>query len=441
MYRKYIPRVSPQPGLGLEANRPRLLLRLWFLGGLLWFLGCLVGFAAAFVGLGLGLGRIFMISAQSFVEASKVHGFSLWTGVPCSYLKPFINYVIDAPDIDYVGAANEGDAVAIAAGAVVGGRLSVVLFQNSGFGNTVNPLTSLNMIFDVPSLIITTLRGEPGGPADEPQHQLMGQMTAGLFELMGIPWEYFPTEEADVAPCLARAVAHMNTRKQPYGLIMRKDSVGPHKLKTKAVARESSAAQISLGYAWPAARPSRTEVLFAVQGALRPSDVVIATTGFTGRELYALSDKPNQLYMVGSMGCASTFGLGLALAQPGRRVIVLDGDGAALMRLGALATLGFERPANLLHILLDNELHESTGGQSTVSHSVDTAMVAAACGYPDVRRASTAAELAALVSAKLASLAFVHVKMRPGSPDDLPRPTVTPIQVKERLMAWMKETA
>ncbi len=378
-----------------------------------------------------------MISAQSFIEAAKAMGLTLYTGVPCSYLKPFINYVIDAPDLDYIGATNEGDAVAIASGAEVGGRRSVVMFQNSGFGNAVNPLTSLNMIFDIPALVIATLRGEPGGPPDEPQHKLMGQITTGLFDLMRIPWEYFPVEESLIAPCLERASRHMTEKSQPYGLVMRKDSVAPHKLKTRAVPRELRASQIGASFTWPGERPSRSDVLAAVQRGLRPGDVIVATTGYTGRELYALEDRPNQLYMVGSMGCASSFGLGLALAQPGRRVVVLDGDGAALMRLGALATLGFERPRNLLHVLLDNELHESTGGPSTVSHSVDSALVAAACGYPRVLRVSSAPELERLVASDAEELTFAHVKIRPGAPDDIPRPTVTPVQVKERLMAWM----
>lgn len=382
-----------------------------------------------------------MISAETFITAAKGHGFSLYTGVPCSYLKPFINYVIDAPDLEYVGATNEGDAVAIASGADMGGKRAVVMFQNSGFGNTVNPLTSLNMIFDIPVLVITTLRGEPGGPKDEPQHALMGEITTGLFDLMRIPWEYFPMEDAEVGPCLERAMRHMTEKKQPYGLVMKKDAVSSHKLKTKAEPREVKAAQISADCTWPKDRPSRTEVLAAVQKSLRPGDVIVATTGYTGRELYALEDKPNQLYMVGSMGCAASFGLGLALAQPNRRVIVLDGDGAALMRLGALATIGFERPKNLLHILLDNELHESTGGQSTVSHSVDSALVAAASGYPKVLRVPTTDGVAALVAQETTELTFAHVKTRPGAPEDLPRPTVTPIQVKERMIAWMKENA
>jgi len=173
-----------------------------------------------------------MIRAESFIERAKDAGFRLYTGVPCSYLKPFINYVIDATELRYVGATNEGDAIAIASGAEIGGHRSVVMFQNSGFGNAVNPLTSLNAIFKLPVLVITTLRGEPGGPHDEPQHKLMGEITTGLFDLMRIPWEYFPTEEAEVAKVLERAVAHMTKNKTPYGLVMKKDSVESHKLKS-----------------------------------------------------------------------------------------------------------------------------------------------------------------------------------------------------------------
>jgi phosphonopyruvate decarboxylase len=173
-------------------------------------------------------------------------------------------------------------------------------------------------------------------------------------------------------------------------------------------------------------------VLATVVAATGPDDLVIATTGYTGRELYAIDDRTNHLYMVGSMGCASSIGLGHALARPDRRVVVLDGDGAMLMRLGALATIGYERPANLVHLLLDNEMHESTGGQSTVTHSVDAAGVAAACGYPDVRHLHGVDDVAALLADDLPSCTFAHVKIRSGVPDDLPRPAVTPAEVADR---------
>ena len=381
-----------------------------------------------------------MISASTFVEATRAHGFSLWTGVPCSYLKPFINYVIDTPDLLYVGAANEGDAVALASGAELGGRPSEVMFQNSGFGNAVNPITSLNMIFRVPILIITTLRGEPGGAHDEPQHALMGEITTGLFDLMKVPWEYFPTEEKEVAAVLERAVSHMKKNRTPYGLVMKKDSVSDHKLQTKPAPRPLTPFTTPLAARTEAA-PTRREILAAVQQGAAKRDAVVATTGFTGRALYALDDRKSQLYMVGSMGCAGPFGLGLAFAQRDRRVIVLDGDGALLMRMGALATLGYERPNNLLHIAIDNEVHDSTGGQSTVTHSIDLAAVAAACGYPRVVRAQTAAEVGAIVAAGTKELTFVHVKAAPGEKGDLPRPKETPVEVFDRMREWLRETA
>jgi phosphonopyruvate decarboxylase len=268
----------------------------------------------------------------------------------------------------------------------------------------------------------------------------MGQITAGLFDLMRVPWEYFPTDERDVAGVLERAVTHMTKVRTPYGLIMKKDSVADHKLKTKAAPKPLIPFAVE---AWKrgATLPTRREVLAGVQGASRVNDAIVATTGFTGRSLYAAGDRPNQLYMVGSMGCAGPFGLGLAWAQPSRRVIVLDGDGAVLMRMGALATLGYERPKNLLHVVIDNEVHDSTGGQSTVSHSVDLAAVAAACGYPRVIRAHTVAEIEGIVRSQPDELTFVHVKTAPGEANDLPRPKETPVEVIGRMRAWLRETA
>lgn len=381
-----------------------------------------------------------MIEAKSFVEAAKAAGFSLYTGVPCSYVKPFINYVIDSPDLTYIGAANEGDAVAIATGAELGGRRAIAMMQNSGLGNAVSPLTSLNAIFRIPCLLIVTLRGEPGGPKDEPQHELMGAITTQMLETMNVAWSYFPTEEAEVAGALDRAASHMASTSLPFAFVMKKDSVAAHELSSRPTAYEIPAlpAPAPFPNGASAARPSRTEALLAVQRAVRPEDIVVATTGFTGRELYACEDRPNQLYMVGSMGCASTFGLGLAWARPDRRVVVLDGDGALLMRMGALATLGYERPPNLVHVLLDNEAHDSTGTQSTVTHSVDLGACARACGYPVVEQLTSAEALEKALADRNAGLRFLHLKTRPGAPAGLPRPKITPREVAERLRAHLE---
>jgi len=374
-----------------------------------------------------------MIEAKSFIEAAHAAGFGLYTGVPCSYLKPFINYVIDSDELRYVGAANEGDAVAIGAGAQLGGQRSVVMFQNSGLGNAVSPLTSLTYTFQLPVLLIPTLRGEPGGAPDEPQHELMGQITTELLELMRVGWEFFPVEEDQIQPAIDRALTYMDDTNRPYALVMRKGSVSAVKLQSSAAEVEITGPVVT-----PAvAAHSRREILQAVQGASAATDLIIATTGYTGRELFALDDRDNQLYMVGSMGCASTLGLGLAIAQPERRVIVIDGDGAALMRMGGMATVGYERPPNLTHVLLDNGLHESTGGQSTVSGSIDFCGVARSCGYPQIASVAAPSEVQESMDAMSKGLGFIHVPTIPGVPEDLPRPDITPQQVARRLQGFI----
>lgn len=378
-----------------------------------------------------------MISAERFVEAVKKIGFGLWTGVPCSYLKPFINYVIDDPGQRYVAAANEGDAVAIAAGAQIGGVRAIAMFQNSGLGNAVNPLTSLTYTFKIPILLIVTLRGEPGGAPDEPQHKLMGEITERMLELMQIHWEYFPSDAEEVQNALERAVSHMDGTRTPFAFVMRKGSVESHKLQTGPQPRPINSQVTAEPLGPGATKTTRNDYLKVLQSSVSTQDLIVATTGYTGRELYACDDRENQFYMIGSMGCASSFGLGLALSRPDRRVYVLDGDGALLMRMGALATIGYERPGNLVHILLDNYCHESTGGQSTVSHSLDLCAIAAACGYPDTHRVTHAESLRSLLQAQFNGLSFIHAQMHTGVPQDLPRPSVTPEQVARRLTAFI----
>lgn len=375
-----------------------------------------------------------MIEAADFLEPARARGFDFWAGVPCSYLKPFINYVIDDPQLDWVSSANEGDAVATASGATLGGRYGVAIMQNSGLGNAVSPLTSLNWVFRVPVLLIVTLRGDPE-LGDEPQHELMGRVTAGLLEQIDIPCAWFPTEPSAVEGALRAAQEHMDATGRPFALIMRKDSVAPHALRSEppAVANHWLKAPPPV----VSELPSRTEVLRALQAATPPQDaVLIATTGYTGRELYALGDRANQLYMVGSMGCASSLALGLSMARPELRVVVADGDGAALMRLGNFATVGAYGGAGLSHIVLDNGRHESTGGQATVSHGVRFAAIAAACGYAKVIEARSAQEAGDLVGSGEGPR-FAHVRTRPGVPEGLPRPSITPPEVVSRLLGQL----
>jgi len=374
-----------------------------------------------------------MIEAASFIAAARERGFCLYSGVPCSYLTPFINYTIGADGLRYVAAANEGDAVAIAAGSALGGAPAVAMFQNSGLGNAVSPLTSLTHAFRIPVLLIVTWRGEPGGAADEPQHELMGRITPQMLELMDIPWAPFPATDAEVAPALDRALAHFRNENRPYALVMRKGSVADARLEAPAAAARRASLPAPPP---PPARHTRRDMLAALRAAAG-NDVLVATTGYTGRELYALGDSPNQFYMVGSMGCAASLALGLALAQPGRRIVAIDGDGALLMRLGALSTIGAELPANLVHLLLDNGQHESTGGQATASPTVDFCALAVASGYPEAAAIAEPAALQAALSGRQAGLRFIHAPIVPGIPERLPRPAASPVEVAARLRAHL----
>jgi phosphonopyruvate decarboxylase len=378
-----------------------------------------------------------MIEARHFVEAARERGFEWWAGVPCSFLTPFINYVLQDPSLRYVSMANEGDAVALVAGATLGGRRGVSMMQNSGLGNAVSPLTSLTWTFKLPQLLIVTWRAQPG-VHDEPQHALMGPITPGMLETMEIPWELFPSETSAIGPALERAVAHMDSTGRPYALVMQKGTVAPYALKARegAPARPRGEVMLEPLRLAPSSRASRQDALREVI-ARTPvgSTAVLATTGFCGRELYAIEDRPNQLYMVGSMGCVTPLALGLALARPDLRVVALDGDGAALMRLGAFATVGAYGPRNLLHLLLDNGVHDSTGGQATVSAGVSFAEIAAACGYASSLETDDVSRIGAWLGEPPADgPKFVRLFTRPGSPDGLPRPSVTPIDVRTRLM-------
>ena len=380
-----------------------------------------------------------MIPAESFLSAATERGFGFYTGVPCSFLTPLINRVISNRDTRYVGAASEGEAVAIAAGAWLAGKGSVVMCQNSGLGNTVNPLTSLNWPFRIPTLMIVTWRGQPG-LKDEPQHELMGQVMGKLLDNIDVQHAAFPKSKAQLGPALDAARAAMAESDLPYAFIMAKDSVAEGELEQPEVRphRPGELKELCVD----AEHPTRIAALERLLAQLPDSAAVIATTGKCGRELFTLADRPQHLYQVGSMGCASAMGLGVAL-NVARPVVVLDGDGAALMKLGNLATIGAEAPKNLLHVLLDNGVHDSTGGQATVSPGVDFAGVAIACGYATAAACDDLAGFETALEEALGDAGphLIHLRIRPGSLAKLGRPTVKPAEVARRFKEFLADGA
>ncbi len=379
-----------------------------------------------------------MILANEFLDAALAEGFEFYTGVPCSLLTPLINGALNRPSLDYVAAASEGEAVGIAAGAWLAGRGSVAMFQNSGLGNAVNPLSSLASPFHIPMLLVTSWRGQPGH-SDEPQHELMGNITHDLLRLLKIEWASFPHQSPLVAPLLRTASVQMLTTGLPYALVMSAGQVHEETLHASPFAPlQQGACEIFDEGRDAIERVLTLEVLLSL---VPKSAAIVATTGKCGRELYTIQDRPQHFYHIGAMGGASALGLGVALNTT-TPVVVLDGDGAALMRLGTMATIAAYHPTNLIHIIFDNGAHDSTGGQPTVAPVVDFPALALACGY---RYAATCASIEGFTDAyRRASTegpSLIHVRIKQGAVANLGRPKVTPREVAQRFRAFLTDLA
>lgn len=376
-----------------------------------------------------------MINTKKFGEELKKRGFIFYSGVPCSFLKNFINFAIN--ECEYVMATNEGEGVAIAAGAALGGKKSVVLMQNSGLTNACSPLASLIHPFKIPILGFVSLRGEQG-LSDEPQHELMGQITIQMLQMMDIHWEYLSLEFEEAINQINRANAYIE-KNQSYFFVVKKGTFEPEDLQGQK--QKHSSNLILQGKNKEDQLPPRYDALKVINSLKDPNTIQLATTGKTGRELYEIEDAPNNLYMVGSMGCINSLGLGLSLTRKDKDIIVLDGDGALLMRMGNLATNGTNCPPNMLHILLDNNTHDSTGGQQTVSHNIDFVNIAASCGYTNATYIHNLVELEEQIKAwkQKKGLTFLYLKIAKGSKKDLGRPKIKPHEVKERVQVFLND--
>lgn len=376
--------------------------------------------------------------------------YKIFSGVPCSLLGGLIEYLESRST--YIRASDEGNAISVCAGAYLGWTKAAVLLQNSGLTNALSPLTSLLLPYGIPVLGFMTLRGEPG-TGDASQHKVMGDITLTLLNLCGVSWDFLASTSEEFNMQLSRAEKEIAVGK-PYFFIVRKerglrsltpDARAADEPKPAAVDAVAKASVLSAVSPCPSAyKLRRATVLESVRGAFASGAALLSTTGYTSRELYTLGDEDNQFYMTGSMGCLPSLALGLALAQPKLKVVILDGDGALLMRLGALAMIGYYRPANLVHLVLNNGCYESTGRQPSLAQTIDLRLLAVGAGYKAVHRVADTAGLRNVL--RLAKInqrtAFVDVKIRPGSLVDIPRPTHTPEQLTVRFRDFvMKKTA
>lgn len=377
-----------------------------------------------------------MIRPEFFIEKLRENGIDCFAGVPDSLLKNICAYITDHCDEQHnIIAANEGAAVGIAAGHYLAtGQPACVYMQNSGEGNIINPLASLTdpEVYNIPVLLLIGWRGGPG-VHDEPQHVKQGKVTTGLLNTMGINFDVLSKDEDKAEKQIAKAVAALKN-KEVYALVIEKDTFDTYQLSTV-----NSQLELSL---------SREEAIQTVAAALGEKDCIVSTTGMISRELFEYRAAMHQgherdFLTVGSMGHASQIALGIAMAQPQRRVWCFDGDGAAIMHMGSMAIVASKKPANYVHVVFNNGAHDSVGGQPTVGLQIDLPAVAKAVGYKTAITVANKEELEQQLSTLRSQLStlggpiLLEIKVKKGNRKDLGRPTTTPIQNKEALMQFL----
>lgn len=375
-----------------------------------------------------------MIRPEYFIETLRGLGIDFYAGVPDSLLKNICAYISDTMDERHnIITANEGGAVGLAAGYhLATGKIPVVYMQNSGEGNIINPLASLTDkdVYGIPVLLVIGWRGKPG-VHDEPQHVKQGKVTLPLLDTMGVPYQVLSKDEAEAGRQLKEAVDRMNATSEVYALVIEKDTFEPYKLQN-VVNRDLPL--------------SREEAIQKVAASLGEKDVIVSTTGMISRELFEFRTAMGQgherdFLTVGSMGHASQIALGIAIEKQDRRVWCFDGDGASIMHMGGMAIVASKHPENYVHVVFNNGAHDSVGGQPTVGLDIDLPAVARAVGYVDACSVTTEEELSeALENQKSAKgPVLLQVCVRKGNRKDLGRPTTTPVENKEALMAFLKK--
>ena len=374
-----------------------------------------------------------MIRPELFIEALREKGIDCFAGVPDSLLKNICAYITDHFDAAHnIIAANEGAALGLAAGHYLAtGQPACVYMQNSGEGNIINPLASLTdqEVYNIPVLLLIGWRGRPG-VHDEPQHVKQGKVTTGLLNVMGVNYEVLSKEEDKAAKQIEKAAKAL-ANKEVFALVIEKDTFEDYKLQNVEVNDLTM---------------SREEAIQTVAAALGEKDCIVSTTGMISRELFEYRAAMNQgherdFLTVGSMGHASQIALGIALAQPDRRVWCFDGDGAAIMHMGNMAIVANKAPKNYVHVVFNNGAHDSVGGQPTVGLKIDLPAVAKAVGYKATYSVDSKAELDNVLAKvnSFESPVLLEIKVKKGNRKDLGRPTTTPIQNKEALMTFLKK--
>lgn len=374
-----------------------------------------------------------MLSPSSFIDFLKNQGINFYTGIPDSILKDVCAYIAcNTAGRNHIIAANEGNAVAIASGYnLATGRIPAVYMQNSGLGNAVNPLISLadKHVYSIPMFLLIGWRGEPG-IKDEPQHKRQGEITEGILKVMKIPYVILDSDKRNAEEQVLKIINKIKRNNSPGALIIRKGIF--HVYNTE----EGNLQKFEM---------TREDALKVIIKNLSGREIIVSTTGMTSRELYELREASGEgherdFLTIGSMGHASSIALGIALQKTNRQVIVIDGDGSALMHMGAIAVNGTKNPGNLKHIIINNGCHESVGGQPTAGFDISFPAIACACGYREAVMVKNKKGLASAVKKMIRSkhTVMLEIRVRKGSRRNLGRPGTTAVENKLNFMEYIK---
>lgn len=367
---------------------------------------------------------------EDFVKQLNV---DFYTGVPDSQLKALCDYLVEEKGIgkDHIIAANEGNCTALAAGYhLATGKIPAVYLQNSGIGNIINPVASLlnDKVYAIPCIFIVGWRGEPG-VKDEPQHIFQGEVTVSLLETMDI----------------ATFVIDKETNAEELFVKMKEFSSILHSGKSVAFVVKKGALTYEREVKYVNSYSLKREQIIEKIVDFSADDIIVSTTGKASRELFEIREKNGQdhahdFLTVGSMGHSSSIALEIALSKPDRKVWCIDGDGAVLMHMGAMAVIGTNKPQNLIHVVINNEAHETVGGMPTVVGNIDLVQIALGCGYCEVYRVTNEEDLMSVLPKAVSTnkLTFIEVKCGIGARKDLGRPTVSARENKEKFMEWVK---
>jgi len=371
-----------------------------------------------------------MIPCQKFYECLAKNKIDFFTGIPDSLLKDFCAYVTDnASKEKNIITANEGNAIGLASGHYLAtGKFGLVYMQNSGLGNAINPLTSLTDkdVYSIPMLLVIGWRGEPE-VKDEFQHIKMGKITLKILETLEIPYKVLDDNYKET---VKEAVEYMENFNAPYAIVVKAGVFEEYKLQDK----------IRTDF-----ELDREEAIKTIVPLLDDEDIIVSTTGKTSRELFELREELKQghnkdFLTVGSMGHSSSIALGIALEKPDRNVYCFDGDGALIMHLGALSTIGDIRPENFKHIVFNNFAHDSVGGQPT-ARNINIPLIAKSNGYVKVFSAENKHQIIDSIKQmkEINSLVLLEVKINKGSRKNLGRPTTTPIENKKAFVRFLQD--